>query len=112
MSNLVEVAEANFDEAVEGCKPLDIRDELTIGAKYWDIDGGWMALWPSGRGAVCFGGDSSWGDWDQGYLLLDDPDPDGASIRYDGAGKLTNRAPCKIGYVNAGHTIPEPHITI
>lgn len=84
---VTEVTSDNLKDAQEDCRPLDIRAELIAGCKYWDIDGGWMALWPNGRGAVCFGGDSTWGDWERGLLSIDDPYPE-SCINYDGEGKV------------------------
>lgn len=78
----------NIETAKEDCPPLDIRAELVPGCTYWRAEYGYMAIWPSGRGAVCFGGDSDWGEWEQGYLMLDNPDSDGNPVKYDGNGKL------------------------
>jgi hypothetical protein len=59
----------NLDEAKDACRANDQRKELEIGDETWGItyDGGQRGQMSrynkSGRGAVCFGGDSLWGDW-------------------------------------------------
>ncbi len=50
---------------------------LEPGCETWAItygsgQRGQMTRWPNGRGAVCFGGLSLWGDWDGEVLRLDD----------------------------------------
>lgn len=62
--------------------PCDIADELIPGCEIWyerSNDGTIvdLARWPDGRGAICFGGNSTWGDWrgnwdGDGYLECDD----------------------------------------
>ncbi|GAA5514755.1 hypothetical protein Dcar01_03516 [Deinococcus carri] len=57
--------------------PLDQGTELETGCETWGIlytggQRGQMTRWPNGRGAVCFGGDSEWGDWDGEILTTDD----------------------------------------
>lgn len=70
----------------------DQRDELVIGCDTWPItydpgqQGGQMTRWPNGRGAICLGGDSDWGDWGDDVLTLDNPSEDG-SVRYDEHGE-------------------------
>jgi len=65
--------------------------ELEIGCEIWHISGeGWsgsMCRWPGGRGAFMAGGDSCWGEWDGGSLLLDDTDQDGKMITVDEDGE-------------------------
>jgi hypothetical protein len=65
--------------------------ELEIGCEIWHISGeGWsgsMCRWPGGRGAFMAGGDSCWGEWDGGSLLLDDTDQDGRMITVDEDGE-------------------------
>jgi len=55
---------------------IDQREALSAGCESWSImygggQVGWMTRWPNGRGAVCWGGDSSWGDWGSDGLHLD-----------------------------------------
>lgn len=54
----------NIDVARESCQAIDQRKELIVGCRTWDTTTGSMTVWPNGRAAVCFGGDSVWGDWD------------------------------------------------
>jgi hypothetical protein len=69
MFNCIEVTEDNLDEARDACAAIDQENELIPGARTWGIlsDGtgerGQMTRWPNGRGAICNGGDSIWGDW-------------------------------------------------
>lgn len=68
--------------------PTDWRPHLVDGLKAWSIkyaggQRGWMAYWPSGRGALMMGADSQCGDWHgdptvdaRALLLLDDHDDD------------------------------------
>jgi len=80
---------------VEDCKALvvpDLRAELIVGAEVWSIlvggQSGEMSRFPSGRGSIATGGDSSWGDWiEDGTLRLDDTDNRGHSIRYNETGE-------------------------
>ena len=69
----------------------DQKRELEIGCEIWHISGeGWtgsMCRWPGGRGAFMAGGDSCWGEWDGGSLLLDDTDQDGRTITVDEDGE-------------------------
>lgn len=65
----------------------DQRDELEDGCQTWAITYGGgqrgdMTVWPNGRGAVSWGGDSVWGDWDydNNILHLDD----GGRVDIDG----------------------------
>ncbi len=70
------VTEENIDVAREGCVALDQRAEITVGCETWGIihDGGQrgqMTVWPdAGTGAVMWGGDSEWGDWDVATQIL------------------------------------------
>ena len=59
--------------------PGDQSRELSIGCRTWGIvyeggQRGQITIWPNGRGAICFGGDSVWGDWDNvcKWLRTDD----------------------------------------
>lgn len=82
------------DAARDNVSPLDMRDEVEPGCRFWTIEPSdedgettgerWtMGVWPDGRGAICYGGNSHWGDWSEydGELLLDDTDDDGVRIR-------------------------------
>ena len=102
----MKVTQENLEAAHDECPTIDIRNELSPGAEYWtgrgepDEEGYYngpypiLASWPNGRGAICYGGDSNWGDWvtdsdsDSRELLLDDVDDDGGPIRYDEEGQL------------------------
>lgn len=73
------VTERNIDEAMAQCIALDQRMELVPGCVTWAIEygegqRGQMTIWPDGRGAVMWGGDSRWGVWDHELevLVLDD----------------------------------------
>lgn len=66
----------NLDDAREACIALDQRRELEPGCETWDItyaggQSGQMTRWPNGRGAICRGGNSDWGDWAGDTLILD-----------------------------------------
>jgi hypothetical protein len=66
----------NLEAAKEACIALDQRRELEPGCETWGItyaggQRGQMTRWPNGRGAICRGGDSDWGDWDGDTLILD-----------------------------------------
>jgi hypothetical protein len=75
-STYFRVTDENFDAALASCAALDQRAELDVGCETWGIlyDGsqrGQMTVWPmDGRGAVCYGGDSFWGDWHEGSRTL------------------------------------------
>jgi hypothetical protein len=66
----------------------DQSDELCPGDETWGIiyqpgnQRGQMTRYANGRGAVCFGGDSEWGEWDEGILTIDN-----SGIRYDEDGE-------------------------
>ena len=69
--------------------PRDQAREAVVGCETWVADTNHrgepmtMTLWPNGRGAINFGGgDSHWGDFVDGGLVLDD---DGTLIRHDGS---------------------------
>jgi|ADGO01.1.fsa_nt_gi hypothetical protein len=72
--------QAELDEIKREGGTTDQLRELCVGAETWfiktDQGSGRMSRWPNGRGAVCFGGDSLWGDWierdGQQVLLLDE----------------------------------------
>ena len=79
-------------ENIDGLKeqmPIDQGLEITPGCITWGImyepggQRGQMTAWPDGRGALCLGGDSAWGDWDAELTTLY-TDPDG--IPYDSEG--------------------------
>jgi len=73
---------------------IDQAAELAPGCKTWPItyeggQRGQMTVWPdTGRGAICQGGESAYGDWDEETrtLTLDAPDDDGDPIVYDETG--------------------------
>ena len=91
MIDYIEVSTINLQDARERCRAGDQADELIPGCATWGIkyqggQRGQMSRWPSGRGAVCFGADSLWGDWQSdGTLALDD-----SQERYDESGDLVN----------------------
>jgi len=52
--------------------PVDQAREVVVDCETWAIyyqpgdQRGQMTVWPvTGRGAICMGGDSIWGDWDE-----------------------------------------------
>ena len=72
----------NIEDMLEEVPP-DQRDKLEIGCDTWSIQGVTVTLWPrEHRAAVCWGGDSVWGDWDEDRQLiyLDD----GITVNIDG----------------------------
>ena len=86
--------ESDLEDAREEVSTVDQADLLVVGCQTWGViqaDGnrGQMTIWPNGRGAVCYGGDSDWGDWDPEAetLTLDATDDDGDVIRVDMCGE-------------------------
>jgi hypothetical protein len=72
------VTEENIG-GMEAWMPPDQMAELvpeciTWGFLYGEGQRGQMTIWPNGRGAVEWGGDSHWGQWDDDrmVLILDD----------------------------------------
>lgn len=56
--------------------PVDQAREWEPDCQTWPIyyaggQRGQMTVWPNGRGAVSWGGDSAWGEWDGATLVLD-----------------------------------------
>jgi hypothetical protein len=84
-------------ENLRGQIATDQYEELIIGAETWGIlydpgqQRGQMLRLPNGRGAVEFGADSEWGDWDNDILTLDEAveTDDGYSkyVRYNTSGE-------------------------
>jgi len=80
----------NIDQVRESCTAQDQAKELAVGDETWGItyEGGQRGQMSrfaeSGRGAVCFGGDSVWGDWNGDVLVGDDGE------RYSESGELIN----------------------
>ena len=74
------VTRDNLEATRETMGASDQREELVVGCETWPISyepghqAGQMTRWPNGRGAVCKGGPSDWGNWDGGVLLLDERD--------------------------------------
>ena len=70
------VTTENLDDVRSECVAIDQRDELSPGCETWAIkctggQRGQMTIWPyDRRGAVCWGADSSWGDWDADRRIL------------------------------------------
>ena len=66
-----------------GIVACDQARELEIGCVTWAVlygsQRGQMTVWPNGRGAVCWGSDSVWGDWDaeRKILACDERNEDG-----------------------------------
>jgi len=92
------VTKKNIDEAKENCCSCDQARELRPGCETWGIiyppgnQRGQMTRWPNGRGAVCFGCESEWGDWEsewgdwEGDLLhIDNED-----LYYDKDGEMVD----------------------
>jgi hypothetical protein len=86
-TDMTKVTAENIEEVRESMRAIDQRDELVVGCETWNVSDGWMTRWPSGRGAVAWGGDSSWGDWLNDILTLDDPDADGYPIEVTSNGE-------------------------
>ena len=83
MLERVTVTEANIEEIKDQVRPIDMQEEITAGqtVSYSDNRDGSHVLvihegleGRIGRGAICHGGDSVWGDWleSEGILRLDD----------------------------------------
>ena len=74
--NRIIVTSKNLEDAKNEINASDQKEEIEAGCECWNIAysggcRGWMTIWPSkGRGAVEFGGDSVWGDWDSTRQLL------------------------------------------
>lgn len=89
MMDIIKIDESNISSVREIMSAaLDQAREAVIGCETWCIvygggSRGQMTRWPNGRGAVCFGGESLWGEWTDGVLVLDE---DGS--RYDETGRL------------------------
>lgn len=70
-SGPITVSEFNI-EAIREQIPSDQAAELEIGCVTWAFEYnasnfevlGRMTIWPTGRGAIEFGSDSFWGEWD------------------------------------------------
>lgn len=67
--NQYNVTEENINDVRLTMSANDQRDALEPGCWtagiYYQPAGqrGQITRWPNGRGAICFGGDSHWGDW-------------------------------------------------
>lgn len=76
-TGLTTVTAENLDEIRESMPARDQAEHLEAGCETWGVtyeggQRGQMTRWPSGRGAVCTGGASIWGDWTAtGHLLAD-----------------------------------------
>jgi len=87
MMDVVVVTAENIEDAKYGM-PLDQAEELRPGCITWPIfdsngNRGQITIWPdTGRGAVCWGGNSFWGDWydDSRVIVLDETAKDGSMI--------------------------------
>jgi len=94
------VTKENIEQVKYGM-PLDQEEELRPGCITWvvvDDRGilGRMTVWPdTGRGAIWWGGNSVWGDWDEDkrVLVLDEDAPDGGRIfiHEDGTEEVTDQ---------------------
>jgi hypothetical protein len=74
-------------DAIGAFMPCDQYAEIVPGCVTWGIThsggrGGQMTVWPNGRGAVAWGGNSRWGEWDEErrVLVLDETYDDGKAI--------------------------------
>ena len=85
--------EADIQTARDMGFAIDQCNELEVGAKLWTVSGdnwsGSMGRWPNERGAVEYGGDSSWGDWHGDRLRLDGSGQNGEVIWVDVYGNET-----------------------
>jgi len=71
-----EVTPDNLELVRENVPAIDQAERLEPGCETWGIiyrggQRGQMTRWPDGRGAVCWGGDSDWGEWLGDDLHLD-----------------------------------------
>lgn len=75
--------------------PCDMAAEIEVGCEHWTTetynDAGYingsvdMCRWPNGRGAICYGGNSHFGDWNGSVLVLDaDPEDEVISVNERG----------------------------
>jgi hypothetical protein len=91
----IRVNEDNINAIKDDIDALDQRGEIGIGqiVSTWPIrcangDRGQITLWhETQRAAICFGGDSLWGDWNPSTSTIS-TDPDGEV--YDADGKLVS----------------------
>jgi len=98
---MIIITEENIIMMKEYVLPLDQRAEIRPGCITWrimDAEGriGQMTIWPdTDRGAISWGGNSAWGDWDwnERVLILDEDAQDGRRIIVyeDGSEKLVNQ---------------------
>jgi hypothetical protein len=70
MRNKILVTADNLETVRVEMAAVDQREELVPGCATWAItyeggQRGQMTIWPGGRGAVAWGGDSQWGEWDE-----------------------------------------------
>lgn len=75
MARFLVVTADNIDAARAACCAPDQRAQLRIGCETWPIGyygpRGQMTIWPNqGRGAVAWGADSQWGDWNASTRTL------------------------------------------
>jgi hypothetical protein len=75
-STYYHVDQDNIEHVRDNVYALDQAEALEPGCETWGItcaggQRGQMTRWPNGRGAICRGGDSDWGDWHGDTLILD-----------------------------------------
>jgi hypothetical protein len=72
----ITITSENLEDIREQVSTCDQARALIVGCRTWGIfyepgrQRGQMTVWPNGRGAIDFGGDSIWGDWDETHQLL------------------------------------------
>lgn len=63
-------------ERIKALMPIDQAAEAVVRCETWSFyyqpgnQAGQFTVWPNGRGAVFFGGNSLWGDWDDNHNVL------------------------------------------
>ena len=112
------VTAANIDQVRLGMAAVDQAAALAPGCETWSIwygparERGQMTRWPSGRGALAYGGDSCWGEWDGGLLTLDEPDPEGNPEQFDVHGDPVHPKERERSYARKGVTMGREEVSM